>query len=219
MAAFRKVDSGIHKDEKYRSLDDLDKLLFLTILTHPRLLSFGAMILNMPGLVADMEPDPGSKKFRKIMASFNKLVGLGMVEYDPIGLIAVPNYLKYNPLPGGPKNEIWLQNNLDSLPKCELKNRVVSRCESSGSLPATSDTTSDTPSDTPSGRPSSPPCEARVERSIAEQRSCKYVISQKFANAKPRQGNALTPDSEEVQKVVKAVVAMWPTFDGERVKK
>jgi len=222
MACFRKIDSYIHRDEKYRNLDDLDKLLFLTILTQSCLLSVGAMARNMVGLIGSMEPNTASKRFKKLTASFNRLIELGMIEHDPIGLIAVPKYLKYNPLPIGEKSEKGWRKFYDSLPECELKNRVVSRCEASISLPATSEGPSDAPShgpsDTPSSGPSSPPCDAVVKRSIVERKFCKFVIGEKFVNCEPRQGSKLTPDSEEVQKVVKAVVAMWPPYDDEQVK-
>jgi len=126
MKDFANVYINIHADEKYHDLDDLGKLVFLTILTHPCLTSIGTITRSIEEFILGLGPDCEPERFQAKVASFNKLVELGMVEYDSAGLIALPNYLEYNP-PSSPMTEKELQKLFNALPDCELKNHVIAR--------------------------------------------------------------------------------------------
>ena len=149
---YKNVYTCTHIDEKYRGLSDAGKLMWLTVLTHPNLLSIGVMHCNVIGLAFEMEtvietvtetvtetvsqtvtetlldglaiPDTVLWRIR----GFDELVRSGMVEYDRKQcIIALPNYLKHNP-PENPNIVKSWQKFIDALPDCELKTRVIARC-------------------------------------------------------------------------------------------
>ena len=120
MARYRKIDTKIWADEKFRALSNHGKLAFLFLLTHPHMTSLGAMRATLPGLAAEIGWTP--KAFREAFAeAFRK----GMVTYDETAAcIALPRFLKYN----GPENpnvvKSW-QASLDLIPECDLKHEVI----------------------------------------------------------------------------------------------
>jgi len=120
MAKYRKIDPRIWNDEKFRSLSDNGKLVFLFLLTHPFMTALGAMRATIPGLAAEM-----GWKQEAFAKAFQEALSKGMAEHDAEAcFVWLPRFLKYN----GPESpnvvKAWVSS-LDLLPECSLKNKVI----------------------------------------------------------------------------------------------
>ena len=122
MARYRKVDSRIWNDEKFRCLSDDAKLVFFMLLTHPNMTALGAMRATLAGLAEELGWDV--KAFRE---AFGKVLFEGMAEHDAKAcFIALPNFLRYNPPESPNVVKAWV-GAIDLLPECEHKTRVIAR--------------------------------------------------------------------------------------------
>lgn len=120
MARYRKIDSRIWNDEKFRGLSDRGKLVFFMLLTHPHMTSIGAMRASAEGLAAEMGWLP--KAFRE---AFEEGFSKGMVKYDPeASFVWLPRFLKYN-APESPNVLKAWGSALDLLPECALKASAI----------------------------------------------------------------------------------------------
>ena len=74
---YRKVDPRIWNDQKFSSLSDDGKLVFLFVLTHPHMTALGAMRTNTQGLSVELGWPHAkfSKAFREVLAK-------ALLEYD-----------------------------------------------------------------------------------------------------------------------------------------
>jgi hypothetical protein len=122
VARYRKVDPRIWDDEKFLSLSDDGKLLFLFLLTHPHMTSLGAMRATLSGLAEERRWTK-----QRLSKAFQEALELGMVEHDDRACyVGLPNFLKYN----GPESpnvvKSWVQS-LDFIPDCSLKCVLVQR--------------------------------------------------------------------------------------------
>lgn len=122
MSHYRKIDVRIWNDEKFNTLSSDGKLAFFMLLTHPMLTALGAMRGTPEGLASEVGMD--IEPFKK---GFAELLSKRLAEHDRNGkLIALPNFLKYNP-PANPNAvKSWVKM-LDFLPECELRNLVIQR--------------------------------------------------------------------------------------------
>ena len=121
---YRKVETRIWNDERFRKLSDSGKFLFLFILTHPNLTSLGAMRATIPGLSAEL----GWQEARCDEA-FAELVleshGRSLVEIDKhASFVGLPNFLKYN-APENPNVVKSWSSSLELLPECPLKTKLM----------------------------------------------------------------------------------------------
>jgi hypothetical protein len=142
MGRYRKIDSRIWNDEKFRDLTDDAKFIFLFLLTHPHLTSLGAMRANEAGLAYELGwdldkvsvkglanpservTDTLSKGFRE---PFAELFRKGFLRYDKrVSFLALTNFLKYNP-PENPNVVKSWEKSLDLIPECELKTELIAR--------------------------------------------------------------------------------------------
>lgn len=124
MARFRKIDPRIWNDAKFSSFSDNGKLAFLMLLTHPNMTSLGAMRATLGGLAEEL--GWSAEAFRE---AFREALSKGMVEHDPKAcLIALPNFVKYNPPESPNVVKAWV-GALDLLPECTLKTCVVARAK------------------------------------------------------------------------------------------
>lgn len=122
MSHYRKIDVRIWNDAKFNSLSSDGKLAFFMLLTHPMMTALGAMRGTPSGLAEEigMEPEPFREGFRELLSK-------RLAEHDQEGrLIALPNFLKYNP-PANPNAvRSWLKS-LELLPECALLDQVIQR--------------------------------------------------------------------------------------------
>ncbi|CAG9163850.1 hypothetical protein [Cupriavidus pinatubonensis] len=122
MSRYRKVDTRIWNDSKFRDLTDDAKLVFFMLLTHPGMTSLGAMRASVAGLAEELGWE--AEAFRK---AFGQVIAKGMAEHDGKAcLVALPNFQKYNS-PESPNVVKAWAGALDLLPECELKTLVVAR--------------------------------------------------------------------------------------------
>lgn len=120
MAHYRKIDSRIWNDRKFRSLSKDGKLVFFLLLTHPHMTALGAMRATPEGLAAEMGWP--AKDFRE---AFEEALSKGMAKYDPHAcFVWLPNFLKYNRPESPNVVKAWAAA-LDLLPECRLKDELI----------------------------------------------------------------------------------------------
>lgn len=90
MARYRKVDSRIWNDAKFRALSDNGKLAFFMLLTHPNMTALGGMRTTVSGLAEELGwPTEG---FRE---AFQEALQRGMAKQDEKAcLVVLPNFLR-----------------------------------------------------------------------------------------------------------------------------
>jgi len=120
VAQYRKVDSRIWNDAKFRSLTNNGKLCFFFLLTHPHMTALGAMRASLSGLSEELGWTP--KAFRE---AFGEAFAKGLVKHDRKAcFVWLPNFLKYNRPESPNVVKAWAKS-LDLLPECEHKNELI----------------------------------------------------------------------------------------------
>ncbi len=120
MARYRKVDSRIWNDAKFRGLTDNGKLAFFMMLTHPNMTALGGMRTTLAGLAEELGWT--AVAFRK---AFAEIIGSGMAKHDEKAcLLVLPNFLRYN-VPESPNVIKAWTGSLDLLPECPLKEQLI----------------------------------------------------------------------------------------------
>jgi len=121
---FRKVDTKIWNDEKFCSLSDNGKLVFLMLLTHHNMTSLGAMKASVAGLADEL-----GWEYRRFNKAFIESKTLCMVEHDTKAcLVYLPNFIKYNKPESPNVVKAWVKSSL-LLPECLLRSRVIETAE------------------------------------------------------------------------------------------
>lgn len=120
MAHWRKVDTRIHGDRKYRALSDGSKFLFLSLLTHPNLTTVGAMRASTASLAADMRwSHNGTRR------ALGELSRAGLVKIDDEACCMVlPGWVKHNPPESENNVKAW-RGALSLVPECELRDELI----------------------------------------------------------------------------------------------
>ena len=115
MARYRKIDTRIWNDKKFRELDDRVKLAFFLVLTHPNTNQLGMIRTRSVALAMELGWHPNDMSDAILMLC---RMGMLMVD-DKAGFIFIPNFLKYNP-PNGPNAVKGWGGLIDLMPECEL---------------------------------------------------------------------------------------------------
>lgn len=124
MARYRKIDPRIWNDEKFRTMSDDGKLVFLFLLTHPHMTSLGAMRGTFPGLAAELRWSS-----RRFISAAQESISQHIVDSNEAATwIGIPNFIRYNE-PEGPNSvsKAWAVA-LDMLPECPEKRVLIERC-------------------------------------------------------------------------------------------
>lgn len=124
MARYRKIDTRIWNDQKFRAFPDAGKLAFIFVLTHPAMTALGAMRGTIPGLAAELGwPVDAMRDAMKDAIRHGMVVANEDASY-----IGVPKFLKYNE-PEGPNSVIkaWPAA-LELIPECPEKRQLASDC-------------------------------------------------------------------------------------------
>jgi hypothetical protein len=123
VAFWRKIDTRIWHDAKFRGLTDQGKLLFLYILTHPNMTCLGAMRATLDGLSAELGWEGGATR-----GATSALVENGMLVVDELAhYVGAPHWFRYNP-PERPfgLEKLWM-GALDRVPECPSKIEQIVR--------------------------------------------------------------------------------------------
>ena len=119
---YRKVDTRIWNDAKFCAMSDSGKLVFLMLLTHPRMTSLGAMKASVAGMAEEIGWD-----FKKFQKAFREPVGFGIVDHDPRAcLVYLPNFIKYNKPESPNVMKAWVKSSA-LLPECEMRDLIMSK--------------------------------------------------------------------------------------------
>ena len=121
MAQYRKIDVRIWNDKKFRQLDNTAKLVFLLLLTHPNMSMLGTLRGSKESLAYEINVTSD------VMAhAMTDVISHDMAYVDDMGLIFIPNFLKYN-APTSPQSLVNWDAIIENLPECELKSFVCQR--------------------------------------------------------------------------------------------
>ena len=115
MARYRKIDTRIWNDRKFRELDDKSKLAFFLVLTHPDTNQLG--MLRSRSVALAMELGWHTDVMSDAILTLCRM-GMLMVD-DKAGFIFIPNFLKYN-TPNGPNAVKGWAGLIDLMPECDL---------------------------------------------------------------------------------------------------
>lgn len=118
MPRYRKIDVRIWNDAKFRELDNLAKLVFFLLLTHPNMSLIGTLRGSKESLAYEIGVTPDA-----MAHAMTDVISHGMAHVDEMGLIFIPNFLKYNP-PTSPQSLKNWDDIIENLPECDLKNEV-----------------------------------------------------------------------------------------------
>jgi len=116
---YRKVSCQIWLDQKFLSLSDDGKLVFMLILTHPNLTSFGAMKASPASLTDEL-----GWLTERLSEAFQEVLAKGLVHYDTSArLLVLPNFIKHNK-PASPNVVTSWLGGYKELPECALKDEL-----------------------------------------------------------------------------------------------
>jgi hypothetical protein len=120
VAHYRKIDTRIWNDEKFRSFTDNGKLAFFFLLTHPNMTAIGAMRATIPGLAAEI--GWSAKGFGE---AFREGASKGMARHDETAcLVWLPNFIRYNPPENPNVLKAWVKS-VEYLPECDLTTEAI----------------------------------------------------------------------------------------------
>ena len=116
---YRKVSCQVWLDQKFLSLSDDAKLVFLLILTHPNLSSFGAMKVSPASLTDEL-----GWLTERLSTAFQEVLANGFAKYDQRArLLVLSNFMKHNK-PASPNVVKSWVGGYKELPECELKDEL-----------------------------------------------------------------------------------------------
>lgn len=127
MAHYRKIDTRIWNDAKFRALSSEGKLAFLYLLTCPNMTALGAMRGTIEGLSAELRVPP--EAFTEVFGeAFDEGLSKGCLKhvsklaiYDQeAACIYVPNFVKYQAAESPNVVRAWAKT-LEYIPECRLK--------------------------------------------------------------------------------------------------
>ena len=121
MAQYRKIDIRIWNDKKFRQLDNTAKLVFLLLLTHPNMSMLGTLRGSKESLAYEIDVTPDVMSH-----AMTDVISHGLAYVDDMGLIFIPNFLKYN-APTSPQSLVNWDAIIENLPECDLKSFVCQR--------------------------------------------------------------------------------------------
>lgn len=102
-------------------MDNTAKLVFLLLLTHPNMSMLGTLRGSKESLAYEIDVTPDA-----MAHAMTDVISHGMAYVDDMGLIFIPNFLKYN-APTSPQSLTNWDAIIESLPECELKTFVCQR--------------------------------------------------------------------------------------------
>lgn len=123
MARYRKIDPRIWNDAKFMRIGPMGQMLFLYVLTHPNMTMLGMLRSTKEAIAFERGWDLSA--YNQV---FELALTLGLIEYDTVGLIACPNFLKYNEPESITVVKSWGKIQ-DFLPECDLYFKYLKRAK------------------------------------------------------------------------------------------
>lgn len=123
MARYRKIDPRIWNDAKFLRIGPMGQMLFLYVLTHPNMTMLGMLRSTKEAIAFERGWDLSA--YNQV---FELALTLGLLEYDSVGLIACPNFLKYNEPESITVVKSWGKIQ-DFLPECDLYFKYLNRAK------------------------------------------------------------------------------------------
>ena len=128
MALYRKIDTRIWNDAKFRALSPHGKLAFVFLLTHPNMTALGAMRSTIEGLSAELRVP--AEAFAEVFGEVFKEdsdKGVGnLAIFDPEACcLYIPNFVRYQAAESPNVIKAWAKT-LEYIPECRLKSLAVS---------------------------------------------------------------------------------------------
>lgn len=123
MARYRKIDPRIWNDAKFMRIGPMGQMLFLYVLTHPNMTMLGMLRSTKEAIAFERGWDLSA--YNQV---FDLALTLGLIEYDTVGLIACPNFLKYNEPESITVVKSWGKIQ-DFLPECDLYFKYLKRAK------------------------------------------------------------------------------------------
>lgn len=145
---YRKLETKISNDAKFRSLSDDAKLLFYSLFFHSNSTSLGAMKCSIPGTAAEMgwTEEKARKAFYELSGAQPGIITeiisdtnqekytkpsendfMGLIKFDEKACyLEFPNYLKYNKPQNTNVVKSWSRS-WDLIPECEMKFQLYQR--------------------------------------------------------------------------------------------
>ena len=118
MSRYRKIDTKIWTDEKFRQLTNDSKYFFVYLLTSPHSTAWGAYVLDDLYIQADLGYSPA-----KIKTCWEEIVKSNMVlRCNVTRLICFPNWFKYN-LPTNQKSLMACIRGILDMPRSSILSR------------------------------------------------------------------------------------------------
>ena len=139
MAIYRKIDTRIWNDAKFRALSPNGKLAFLFLLTHPNMTALGAMRASIEGLSAELRvpAEAFAEVFREgLPEAFGEAFPIGYAKgfVKGFGSLAIfdqgacclyiPHFLKYQSAESPNVIKAWAKT-LEYIPECKMKTLAV----------------------------------------------------------------------------------------------
>ena len=132
MAVYRKIDTRIWNDAKFRALSANAKLAFVFILTNPNMTALGAMRASIEGLSAELRVPPEAfrevfgEALKEVFREGSEKVSTGLAIFDPEACcLFVPNFVRYQAAESPNVVKAWAKT-LEYIPECKLKTLAVS---------------------------------------------------------------------------------------------
>ena len=135
MAHYRKIDTRVWNDAKFRALSSNGKLAFIYLLTCPNMTALGAMRGTIEGLSAELRVP--SEAFAEVFGeafpeAFEQGLSKGYAKhvarlaiYDPeAACIYVPNFVRYQAAESPNVVKAWAKT-LEYIPECHLKTLAI----------------------------------------------------------------------------------------------
>ena len=120
MARYQKIHSQIWQDEKFITLSQDAKYLFLYILTSPHSNSIGLYVLPKQYILADLEWD-----MKRLAKPFKELLDKEIILYDEtVKIICIKNQLKHNPLENENQTKS-IAKIISTLPKSSIYSNIL----------------------------------------------------------------------------------------------
>jgi hypothetical protein len=125
MSHYRKIDTRINNDAKFRSLKPMEQWLWYRLMTHDHMTAIGGIRITIGGLAEEL----GIRR-QDCERYFLELARKNLISHDEKNNIVVfKNFIRYN-RPESPNVVKSWDGAIDLLPECELRDQLIQQIAS-----------------------------------------------------------------------------------------